>query len=162
MRERFFGKTLTAEPGWGCWCSRALSASLMLLLLTSFSVLANAQLVTVQFLKGKNGKPIKRGTRVWSYFNNKSGRQILEMHTDREGIIRFDAGGAESFEVSVVGFVPCGEQPVGAPAREYSVEKVLRDGLLTTNNCGKLNSEPLSGKLLYFVRPATAWELFKN
>ena len=123
---------------------------------------AEAQPVTVQFLNRRSGKPIKKGSRVVAYFESRAGRQVLDLHTDSRGVIQFDAGGAMSFQVSVVGFVPCGEQPVGLPARDYSVDAVPKHGLLSKNDCGTLNSEPLRGRLLYFVRPATLWELFKN
>jgi hypothetical protein len=64
--------------------------------------------------------------------------------------------------VHVIGAVTCGEQPVGAPWRNYSVAEILSTGLLTQNDCGHRHYEPLRGKLLYFVRRATLWELFKN
>ena len=131
-------------------------------LATSLSVYARAQLVSVQFINGKNGKVVKKGARVWVYFDNGKGRQILDLHTDSQGVVQFDAGGATTFQVSAVGFVPCGEQPIGVPARNYSVEDVLNHGLLTKNECGTVLSEPLRSRLVYFVRPATWWELFKN
>jgi hypothetical protein len=37
-----------------------------------------------------------------------------------------------------------------------------KTGLLTWNDYGRLNAEPLQGRLLYFVRPATWWEMFEN
>lgn len=139
-----------------------LNMAVIALLATFLSVHATAQLVSVQFINGRNGKAVKKGERVWVYFDNGKGRQILDLHTDSQRAVQFDAGGATTFQVSAVGFVPCGEQPVGVPARNYSIEDVLKHGLLTKNDCGHLNAEPLRGKLLYFVRPATGWELFKN
>jgi hypothetical protein len=136
---------------------------LMMLLPTIFiGSTANAQSVTVQFLNGRNGKPIANGVRIWVYFNNETGRHILELHSDRQGEVKFDPTGAKTFQVSPVGYIPCGEQPVGSSPRDYAIDEVLKTGLLTQNNCGRINAEPLRGKLLYFVRPATWWELFKN
>jgi hypothetical protein len=131
-------------------------------LATALSAYATAQLVSVQFISGRSGRVVKKGVRVWVHFDNGKGREILDLRTDSQGVIQFDAGGATTFQVSAVGFVPCGEQPIGVPARNYSVEDVLKHGLLTKNECGTLHSEPLRGRLSYFVRPATWWELFKN
>ena len=136
---------------------------LMTLLPTIFSGgTANAQSVTVQFLNGRNGKPIPKGVRIWAYFNNETGRHILDLHTDRQGEVQVDTNGAKTFQVSPVGYIPCGEQPVGSPPRDYAIDEILKTGLLTENNCGHVNAEPLRGKLIYFVRPAGWWELFKN
>jgi hypothetical protein len=140
-----------------------LKCSALLLLLTAFfSKATTGQSVRVQFVNGRSGKPIGKGGRIWVYFNNKTGRHIFDLRTDQEGEIQFEADGAETFQVSSVGYVACGEQPVGSPPRDYSIDEVLKTGLLTENDCGRLNTEPLRGRLLYFVRPATWWELFKE
>jgi hypothetical protein len=113
------------------------------------SVAAKAQTISVQFLNGKNGKAIKKGVRIWAYFNNDTGRHILDLHTDQDGEIRFDTNGAKTFQVSLVGYVPCGEQPIGSPAQDYAVADTLRTGLLTRNDCGYMDAEPIRGRLLY-------------
>jgi hypothetical protein len=137
-------------------------SALLLLLTAFFSKATTGQSVRVQFVKGWSGKPIGKGGRVSVYFNNKIGRHIVDLRTDQEGEIQFEADGAETFQVSSVGYVACEEQPVGSPTRDYSIDEVLKTGLLTENDCGRLNTEPLRGRLLYFVRPATWWELFKE
>jgi len=103
----------------------------MTLLPTIFSGgTANAQSVTVQFLNGRNGKPIPKGVRIWAYFNNETGRHILDLHTDRQGEVQVDTNGAKTFQVSPVGYIPCGEQPVGSPPRDYAIDEILKTGLL--------------------------------
>jgi hypothetical protein len=148
------------------WLNRklytALAAVLMLMSVTLFGSLAAAQQVTVQFLKGRSGKPIRKGERISVYFVTENRRRILDLHTDKQGTVQFDADGAETFEVTAVGYIACGEQPIGAPAHKYPVSEILKSGLLTQNNCGHLNSEPIRGRLQYFVRPASWWELFKG
>jgi len=134
----------------------------MLMSMSLFSGSATAQSVTVQFLKGRSGKPTRKGERVSVYFITENHRRFLDLRTDKQGTVQFDADGAETFEVTAVGYIACGEQPIGAPAHKYPVSEILKNGLLTQNNCGHLNSEPIRGRLLYFVRPATWWELFKN
>lgn len=148
------------------WIARgvnpALGIFMMLLPTIFFGITANAESVTVQFLKGRNGKPIAKGVRVWAYFNNETGRHILDLRTDRQGEVQFDSNGAKTFQVSSVGYIPCGEEPIGSPPRDYAIDELRENGLLTKNNCGRINAEPLRGKLKFFVRPATWWELFKN
>ena len=98
----------------------------VLLLLTLFvSGTANAQSLKVQLLNGRTGKPITKGRRIWVYFSNSAGRQILDLHTDSQGVIQFETSGAKTFQVSPVGYIPCGEQPVGAPARDYPIDQIL-------------------------------------
>jgi hypothetical protein len=135
---------------------------MLLPLMFFFGGTANAQSMKVQLLNGRTGKPISKGRRIWVYFNNSAGRQILDLHTDSQGVIEFETRGAKTFQVSPVGYIPCGEQPVGAPARDYPIDEILENGLLTKDDCGHLNAEPLRGRLLYFVKPASGWELFKN
>jgi hypothetical protein len=122
---------------------------------------AQAQSVIVQLLNGRNGKPIPNA-RVYIGFDDLKGRRPLSRVTDSQGQIRFEANGAKTFQVHPVGEVTCGEQPAGAPYHDFAIEEILKNGWVTNNSCGHLNREPLRGKLLYFVRPATWWELFKN
>jgi hypothetical protein len=127
-----------------------------------FGSTACAQLVTVEYLYGRNGKPIEKGERVWVYFNNETGRHIFDVHTDRLGKVQFDTNGAKTFEVTLVGFIGCGEQPLGFPAKDYATDDILKTGLLTKNNCGRMNTEPIRGMLLYFVRRLHWWEWLKD
>jgi hypothetical protein len=140
----------------------ALRILVMLVPTIFFGSPANAQSVTVQFLNGRNGKPIAKGVPIGVYFNNETGRHILDLRSDRQGEVQFDADGAKTFQVGPVGYVPCGEQPAGSPQRDYAIDEILKTGLITRNNCGRIAAEPLRGRLSYFVRPATWWELFKN
>lgn len=139
-----------------------LNIALTLIFPFLFSIPAAAQLVSVMFVNGRSGKPIKKGTRVWVYFNDKRGRENFDLHTGNDGSVRFDVNGAGTFQVSAVGFIPCGEQPVGTPARDYPVSEILERGLLTKNECGNMVFEARQGRLIYFVRPASWWELFKG
>lgn len=127
----------------------------------SFSSLATAQSVTVRLVNGRNGKPVVK-TRVGISFPEQPGKAALELITNRQGEVMFEATGARVFGVSPVLYVNCGDQSPGAPQPKYSVKEVLGTGVLTRNNCGHLNPEPLRGRLLYFVRPVSGWELFKN
>lgn len=87
----------------------ALGIIVMLLPTVFFGGTGDAPSVRVQFLNGRNGKPIAKGVRIWAYFNNETGRHILDLHTDDQGEVQFDAKGAKAFQVSPVGYIPCGE-----------------------------------------------------
>lgn len=40
----------------------------------------------------------------------------------------------------------------------YSVEEILKQGIATSNTCGKYRAEPKPGELILFVRPLRWWE----
>jgi len=120
---------LKAQVTQAIWKNMSRLAILVLVWLAVFpSLNAKAQIISVQFLNGKNGKAIKKGVRIWAYYNNDSGKRIIELHTDQDGEIHFDSNGAKTFQVSPVGYIPCGEQPVGSSARDYAVSDVLTTG----------------------------------
>jgi hypothetical protein len=125
------------------------------------SSIASAQTVVVKILNGKNHKPLAH-FRVFIVLGDPRNQHTLDLNTDKEGTIQFDADNAKTFQVKPIGTVSCGEQPIGAPDRDYSTEQVLKNGIVTRNDCGKFNPEPVRGQLLYLVRPATWLELFRN
>jgi hypothetical protein len=125
-----------------------------------FNGIALAQSVVVQILNGRNGKPIPK-VRVWVNFDDQKSRQPLDLKTDRQGEVQFETNGAKTFQVSPVGEIPCREQQFIAPI-DYSIEEILKTGIVTRNDCGHSNPEPSRGRLKYIARPATWWELFKN
>jgi hypothetical protein len=125
-----------------------------------FNGIALAQSVVVQIFNGRNGKPIPK-IRVWVSFDDKRGKEPLDLKTDRQGEVQFETNGAKTFQMSPVGVVDCREQQFTAPL-DYSIEEILKTGIVTRNDCGHSNPEPSRGRLIYVVRPATWWELFKN
>jgi len=131
------------------------------LLVCALSGAACCQTVTVQIINGRNGKPISK-VRVYIAFDDLKSRAPLDLNTNQQGIIQFETNGAKTFQVHPVGEVTCGEQPIGTPHRNYSIEEILKNGILTQNNCGNPTVEAPRGRLVYFVRRATGWELFKN
>jgi hypothetical protein len=136
-------------------------AFFVFLMLCIFASAAFGQTVVVQLINGRSEKPMVK-VRVYIGLDDLKGRQTLDLTTNHLGEVQFEANGAKTFQVHPVGIVACGEQPTGAPYRDYSIAETLKTGLLTQNNCGRTNAEPLRGRLEYFARPATWWELFKN
>ena len=120
---------------------------------------ASAEEISVRLVHGKTGKPQAK-IRVYIVLGDPKQQQVLDLTTDRDGVIRFDPRSVRSFQVRAIGEVPCGEQPVGAPNRDYAVDKILSSGVVTLNDCGRSSVEPIRGRLTYFVRPATWLELF--
>lgn len=123
---------------------------------------AAAQSVSVQFLNGKSGKPIGEGKRIYVAFQSGPIRSILNLHTDYQGVVQFDVESAKTFRVAPFGYVTCGEQAFDAPLKDYAVDDVVNDGLLTRNNCGTFDSQPQPGRLVYFVKRESSSDTFKN
>lgn len=122
---------------------------------------ALAQKVTVQIIDGRSGKPMSK-IRVYIAFDAPNPQQTLDLRTNRQGEVQFEAAPeAKTFQVHAVGVVLCGEQPIGAPWRNYPIDEIMKSGLLTQNNCGLGNYEPLRGRLSYFARRASWWEWLK-
>jgi hypothetical protein len=50
------------------------------------------------------------------------------------------------------GEVACGEQPIGAPDRDYSVDRVLSRGIATANDRRETNTRPARTSLIAGIR----------
>ena len=125
-----------------------------------FGNVVAAQTVLVQFVNGRSGKPIAK-VHVQILLGDEKGPSPT-LITNREGEIQFESRGVKTFRVYPVGQVDCGEQAIGAPKPTYSITEALGTGLRTKNNCSAYNPEPVPGRRIYIVRPATFWELFRN
>jgi hypothetical protein len=137
------------------------AAALAAMVPASSASARHSQTITVQFVNGRSGKPLAR-IKVYIGFGNPKTAQPIVLVTDRRGELRFSPGRAETFQVHPVALVACGEQPKGAPYRNYSAATVLRTGIVTPNSCGPARAERVPGRLVYFARPASWWELFRN
>ena len=141
--------------------------ALILLAAWSLALSVAAQSITVQFLNGSSYKPVSQGKRIYVAFQNGPIRTVLNLHTDNQGVVVFDVEGAKTFRVAPFGFVPCGEQKVDEPLKDYSVDELENDGLLTRNTCPGNNGatfkdDPQPGRMVYFVKKESPWESFKN
>jgi hypothetical protein len=130
------------------------------LMLGIFNGIALPQTVVVQILNGRNGKPVSK-VRVWVSLDDSRDKQPLDLKTDGQGEVQFETNGAKIFQMSPVGVVPCREHQWIAPI-DYSIEDILQTGIVTRNDCGHSNPASSRGRLIYIVRAATWWELFKN
>jgi hypothetical protein len=116
-----------------------------------------AQSVIVRVLDGRSGKPVKNGTTIQIAFPDETVHRMLRLHTDREGIVEFDAEGAQDLQVGAVGYVSCHEGQGDTTAEVFSVEQIVEDGLVGSNHCGPALAQPQPGRLVYFVRPQNKW-----
>lgn len=140
--------------------------SLMRLVLLSLLLGASvqescAQPIIVNLVNGRNGKGLAK-VRVYIVLGEPKSQHVLNLITDRDGTVSFEATDNKTFEVRPVGEIACGEQPIGTPARDYLINAVLSKGMVTNNDCGTRTVVPKPGRFTYFVRPATWWDLFKN
>jgi len=126
-----------------------------------FGSAVSAQTVVVKLQDGHNRKA-KAHIPVHIILGDPRAQHSLDLKTDAEGKLHFNADGATTFQVRPVGVVACGEQPIGAPTRNYSVTDVLTHGVVTKNECGDFRPEPVRGQIIYLVRSATWSELFRN
>ena len=120
-----------------------------------------AQTVVVQLVNGRNDKAVGKGEAVHVVFNTGAIRHLLNLHTNAQGEVEFDAQGATEFKVMPVEYAPC-DQPSSAVQAVYSVAEVTNDGLVTFNDCAQLSRQPVPGRLIYFVKPDSRWERTKK
>lgn len=124
--------------------------------------IARGQTISVQFLNGKTGKSIKKGTHVSAFLDGTSGRR-LDLYTDRDGVVSFDDAGVLRYEVTAIGFIPCDVQPLGSHAPVYEVDETKNVGIVSDNGCSHShNDKKIPGRLIIFVKPASWWQLLKN
>lgn len=135
--------------------------SMVSLLLSFLTCHAIAQTVTVQVLNGRNGKPMKK-VRVYVNFHGSTASQEIGLTTNSFGEITFETYGQRTFHITPIGCISCGAQPIGSQAPEYSVAEILSSGIVSRNDCSHREVEPLRGRLVYFVVPASWWQQFKN
>ena len=88
-------------------------ALLVVLIVFSFAVSAGGQQVVVRVLNGRSGKPMSK-IRVYIGFGDLKGRQPLDLTTDKQGELHFNADEESTIQVHPVGTVACG-RPIWQP-----------------------------------------------
>ncbi len=138
------------------WC-------LTLLLLATLivpSAKASGQPITVQLLNGKTRKPLK-GYKVYILLGDPRTQHRLDLKTDHDGIVHFDTSGEDTFQVRPVGTIAC-SKPASSLDINFSVAEVIAHGVVTPNDCGSFDPEPLRGKVTFLTRSASGIDLFRN
>jgi hypothetical protein len=127
----------------------------------SFPARASGQQIVVQLMNGKSRKAFS-GYRVYIVLGDPYAQHTLDLKTDHDGKVHFDTQGIATFQVRPVGTISCADPAKGTSNPDLDVAEVLRHGLVTRNDCGKFNPEPLRGQVTYLAGNASGWQLFKN
>jgi hypothetical protein len=125
-----------------------------------FTSVATAQTLRIQILDGRTGKPIAQ-EHVNLFRNGTVGADGLNRNgwgytTDNKGLLTIPtvAPDTKSVAVYVDWHHPCSKVIAWFP-----VNKVLSDGVVSENTCKpKLESSPVPGTLIFFVRDETFFE----
>jgi hypothetical protein len=125
------------------------------------SAIASGQPVAVQLLNGKNRKPLK-GYRVYILLGDPRAQHMLDLKTDHDGKVRFDTSGEATFQVRPVGTIACTKPATSPSDINFSVAEVIAHGVVTPNNCGSFDPEPLRGQVTFLTRSASGIDLFRN
>jgi hypothetical protein len=125
------------------------------------SAIASGQPVTVQLLNGKTRKPL-RGYKVYVLLGDPRVQHRLDLKTDRDGRVRFDTSGEETFQVRPVGTTACTKPATSPSDISFNVAEVVAHGVVTPNDCGSFDPEPLRGQVTFLTRSASGMDLFRN
>jgi hypothetical protein len=134
---------------------------LMLATMILPSAVASGQPVAVQLLNEKNRKPLK-GYRVYVLLGDPRAQHMLDLKTDHDGKVRFDTSGEATFQVRPIGTIACTKPATSPPDINFSVAEVIAHGVVTPNNCGSFDPEPLRGQVTFLTRSAPGLDLFRN
>lgn len=122
-----------------------------------------AETVTIKVVDGRSGRPISKAPmNVWT--DNES-KQATPIQTDENGTAQVHPVDAHVGLRIQVGDVLC-----QSPKADYSwlwvmtypTQRVLEQGIVTDNYCGKATAAPRPGEVTIFVRPLTWWERLKE
>lgn len=147
-----------------------------------------AQTIQIKLVNGRNGSPFA-GTCVNVWVGNER-KDALAIPTDKNGIARLTLTGNDSevdlhniwkgcgafgikdpvvkFDSSLrvnAGYVLCQSQVPDyswLATSNFSVDQVIRLGIVTPNSCGRITASPKPGDLTIFVRPLNWWEKLKQ
>lgn len=121
------------------------------------------QKIIVRMLNGKNGKPVRNeNPNLWiGSLGNLAGLRgsHLGFTTDSKGEFVLDVTDAQPRELRISPdyFVDCryaGDQTGGDKIR-YSLEEIIRKGVVGDNRCGTPHVQPAPGILVLYARPRT-------
>ena len=119
--------------------------------------------IVVRLLNGKNGRPLRNEyPSIW--LGNASG---INPKTDANGQITVDISRVQPRTVRVLGnyYVDCrprGRDKLATMNVSYSLDEIIAKGIVTENDCGKSQVDPIPGVLVLYLRPMTfieKWEL---
>jgi hypothetical protein len=140
-----------------------LQIAMSLILLSSICPAQNASSIVIQFLNGKNGKPIS--DKQVTIELGKGGAFFRD--ADSKGKIVLDIGNGETRELRVRPdyYFDCrfkhDQMGLGGLESEYSLDEIISKGVVGNNFCGKPHVLATPGVLTLYLRPRTLIEGFK-
>jgi hypothetical protein len=126
-----------------------------------FAVLLQASAATpiqIRVLNAKNGERVANQKVSVAV---KGVRDASEYTTDAEGNISVDLDPAAEVFVATEWWTTC-RKTEGGVDPYVSVAKVLQEGVMVPNSCGKAKSEVIKGKLVIFAEKTSLWKLFQK
>jgi len=129
-------------------------------LLAVATVSLDAKTIRIHVEDGRSGKTISdEQVQVW--IDNRVGK-ALNLIPGRDGVTVLEAPAGSSIYVASNLYRDCRPFEKGAKRPTYSVDQIKDEGVVTQNTCGRLDSRPKRGELLFFVRPVRGWEGMKR
>jgi hypothetical protein len=122
-----------------------------------------AETVTIKVVDGRSGRPMSKApVNVWT--DNES-KWATPIRADENGTALVHPIDARVDLRIQVRYVLC-----QSPKADYSwlrimtypIHRVLEQGIVTANYCGKATAAPRPGEVTIFVRPLTWWERLKE
>jgi hypothetical protein len=120
------------------------------------------QQITVKVLDGRNGHPLENVViDVW--FGDRAIGSPQQSRTGRDGTTLFTVPAGERTFVAAGEFIAdCRGGNVAGKSfidrNVYSVDDVLKTGIVGENQCGKVTAQPVRDTFTLFLRPLRWWE----
>jgi hypothetical protein len=164
------------------------SGGLAFLVFSPSVTILSAQAIEIKLVNGRDGSPLG-GTCVNVWIGNER-KSAMAIPTDKNGIARLRVTDKDE-EMNIHSrWKDCGDFGVINPVvkygnslrinagyvlcqphipdyswlalRDFSMEKLIQEGIVTPNSCGKATASPKPGELVIFVRPLNWWEKLKR
>ena len=114
--------------------------------------------IQIRVLNAKNGERVANQKVSVAI---KGVRDASEYTTDAEGNITVDLDPAAEVFVATEWWTTCRKTERGVDPY-VPVAKVLQEGVMVPNSCGKAKSEIIKGKLVIFAEKSSLWKLFQK
>jgi len=170
-----------------CAVCRYFARAVSLLLLLGVALGGNAQSIRIKLVNGRNGRPMANScVNTWVGTERKT---AMAVPTDKDGVARLYLTDKDAEINTQSQWKNCGDLGVLNPIVRYSdtiginasyvlcerksdyswlliqrfpTAKVLHDGIVSSNTCGRAKATAEPGEIILFVRPLTWWEKFKT
>ena len=127
------------------------------------------QAISIRVLNGHNGRPVHgEQLNVWFFkkplevipltYHIGAARILPPTTKDGSAVLQVPRG-AVSLAIGSDFYIDCRRYHKDSPGwPAYSIARVLNEGLVLENTCGKASEQPKAGDLVFYVRPWHWWE----